>query len=335
MSGRDGGRGGRGGFNDRDGGRGGFRDRDGGNFRDRDRAPRTPGGPPSRPWERRDDERPPRPSGDRPFDRPFNPPQERDVRVERYLPDEQTPRPPREERSFGDRPARFGGGDRDGGGRFGREGGPGPRQEPAAGRPAERPAPATAPRTEEPKGAAAAAARPTPQGWSQAHLLDSWLDEQRLKGWTPSDQDLQEMVEDNIEADPQVPGRDHRAISVRAQGSTVTLTGSVRSRAVKFAAGSDAYWTYGVSEVRNELLVKPRGPQAAGSAPAPVTAKAPAPAAAPEPAATLTAAPEPPQATAEPQAATVDDAPDEVDVVAPTTRRTSRRKAASESTDED
>src|SRR5437868_1443935 len=94
--------------------------------------------------------------------------------------------------------------------------GPGPR--PAA------PRRAAGARAEEPKGAAAAAARPTPQGWSQAHLLDSWLDEQRLKGWTPSDQDLQEMVEDNIEADPQVPGRDRRAISVRAQGSTVTLT---------------------------------------------------------------------------------------------------------------
>jgi hypothetical protein len=158
--------------------------------------------------------------------------------------------------------------------------------------------------------------------------MDSWLDEQRLKGWTPGDQDLQEMVEDNIEADPQVPGRDQRAISVRAQGSTVTLTGTVRSRAVKFAAGSDAYWTYGVSEVRNELLVKPRGPQAAGSAPASVAAaKAAAPVAAPV--AAPAAAPEP-QVTAEDDAA-----PDEVDVVAPRSRRASRRKVASEVVEED
>ncbi len=267
MSGRDFGRGGRGGFGgargggfgDRDQRRGGFGDREGGNFRDRERGGRDGGrdfgAPPSRPWERRDgDERPARPSGDRPFDRPpgersFDrppgPPPERDVRVERYA---DTPsRPPREDRP-GDRPARFGG-ERD----------TPPRPTPSAPRPDERPTPA--PRAEEPKGAAAAAARPTPQGWSQEHLLDSWNDEARLKGWTPSDQDLREMVEDNIEADPQVPGRDGRAINVQAQGGVVTLSGTVRSRAVKFAAGSDAYWTFGVSGVQNELEVRPRSAQ--------------------------------------------------------------------------
>lgn len=265
MSGRDFGRGGRnfgdrrGGFGDRDERRGGFRDREGG-FRDRgDRGGRDAGAPPSRPWERRDDaERPARPSGDRPFDRPDR---ERDVRVERY--DEAPPRPPREER-FGDRPARFGG-DRP---TPPRPGGFPPR---APERPATPPTPQ---RAEEPKSTPPAApTRPTPAGWSQAHLLDSWNDEARLKGWTPSDQDLQEMVEDNIEGDPQVPGRDQRAITVSASGGVVTLTGAVRSRAVKFAAGSDAYWTFGVTEVRNELDVRPRGAQAGGES-APASGKA-------------------------------------------------------------
>ncbi len=247
MSGRDFGRGGRGGFGEREGRGGGFRDREGGNFRDRERGGRDSGPPPSRPWERRDDdERPARPSGDRPFERPER---ERDVRVERY--DETPSRPPREDRP-GDRPARFGG-DRSGAAR--------PDTFPP--RTPERPAPT--PRAEEPKTpAVAATARPTPAGWSQAHLLDSWNDEARLKGWTPTAQDLQEMVEDNIEADPQVPGRDRRAIGVAASGGVVTLTGTVRSRAVKFAAGSDAYWTFGVSDVKNELDVRPRGPQSGG-----------------------------------------------------------------------
>jgi len=269
MSGRDFGRGGRGGFGDRDNrsGGGGFRDREGGNFRDR--GSRDAGAPPSRPWERRDgDERPARPAGDRPFDRPFEerpterpagPPPDRDVRAERYA--DAPSRPPREDR-FGDRPNRAEE-------RFNRFGPPrdaAPRTTPPAAPP---PAPATAPerpasapRSEELKGAAAAAARPKPQGWTQVHLIDSWLDEPRLKGWTPSDREQQEMIEDNIEADPQVPGRDFRAISVRSRSGAVTLTGAVRSRAVKFAAGSDAYWTFGVLDVQNEIEVRPRGLQA-------------------------------------------------------------------------
>lgn len=276
MSGRDFGRGGRGGFGDRDDrrGGGGFRDREGGNFRDR--GSRDAGAPPSRPWERRDgDERPARPSGDRPFDRPFGdrpterpagPPPDRDVRVERYA--DAPSRPPREDR-FGDRPSRAEE-------RFNRFGPPrdaAPRAAappPAPAAAPERPAPA--PRNEELKGAAAAAARPKPQGWTQAHLMDSWLDESRLKGWTPSDREQQEMIEDNIEADPQVPGRDFRAISVKSRSGAVTLTGTVRSRAVKFAAGSDAYWTFGVLDVKNELEVRPRGLQATGATPAPAPA---------------------------------------------------------------
>lgn len=264
MSGRDFGRGGRGnfgerrgGFNDRDDRRGGFRDRDreGGSFRDRDRnrQGRDFNAPASRPWEREErGEQVGAPLGDRPFDRP--------ARERNFDRPERSPRPER----FGDAPERAPRSERFGGPRD--EG----RPTPPPARPAERSAPLQS--ANELRGAAAAAARPTPAGWSQQHLLDSWNDEQRLRGWTPGNQDLQEMVEDNIEADPQVPGRDRRAITVQASNGVVTLTGTVRSRAVKFAAGSDAYWTYGVQDVLNELTVKPRGPQAAGeAAPAPAS----------------------------------------------------------------
>ncbi len=259
MSGRDFGRGGRGNFgdrrgsfNDRDDRRGSFRDREGGAGRDRDRGSRDFGAPQSRPWERMDDndrERGGAPSGDRPFERSRSDRPDRDIRVERYGDNTPPVRQPREDR-FGS--------PRDGGSR-----------PTSPTRNEERPTPPPA----EPKGAAAAAMRTSPAGWTQDHLLDSWLDEKRLQGWTPSDQDLQEMVEDNIEGDPQVPGRDRRAITVAASGGVVTLTGTVRSRAVKFAAGSDAYWTYGVNDLRNELTVQARGPQA-GATPAPTPPKA-------------------------------------------------------------
>lgn len=294
MSGRDFGRGDRGGFRDRDRGDrggGGFRDRDGGrpggNFRDRDRGPgggygdrggirdrgdrgdRSVGGPAggSRPWEQRDTDRPERPSGSRPFERPERAEPDQAVRVERYY-DEEGGRPPREER--GDRPQRFGGdrgGDRPAGrGAYGRD-----AITPPAPRPTPPGAAGTAPARQrdemvqqEPQPFAASpfvAPRAGEGAWTYHHLSDSWRDEERLRGWTPNDSDLQEMVEDNIEADPQLNGRDRRNIQVRAEKGVVTLTGTVRSRVAKFAAGSDAYWTYGVQEVRNDLAVRVRGPQ--------------------------------------------------------------------------
>ena len=273
MSGRDFGRDRRGGFGDRDR-RGGFDDRDRGNggFRDRDRAPggfrerdrpgrdAGPGPRPweerdagagSRPWERRDDERPARPAGNRPFDRPDRAAADGDVGVERSY--QESPRPTRETRD-------------ERGGRE-RAGAPPARPEPAAGRAGT----GERPRREEfdlPPFVAPMSApfRPSWAGgplWSPLHLSDSWYEEERLRGWTPSDHDLQEMVEDNIEADPLLNARDRRNIQIRAAGNTVTLAGTVRSRLAKYAAGSDAFWTYGAQEVRNDLTIRTRGPQAA------------------------------------------------------------------------
>ncbi len=330
MSGRDFGRGDRGGFRDRDRGdrdgdrRGGFNDRGdrGGGFRDRDRGPggfrdRAPGGfrdrderggPPggSRPWEQRDADRPARPFGDRPFDRPDRAEPDRDVRVERYY--EEPGRPPREDRGDrfarpgGDRPERgdFRGGDRGGdrgdrprgdrerGGAFGREAAPPPPrgdarpEQPRSGPSSEIEArrqrwDAAAPENQSLAASPFVTPPPGEATWTYHHLSDSWRDEERLRGWTPSDDDLREMVEDNIEADPQLNARDRRSIQVQAAGGAVTLTGTVRSRLAKFAAGSDAYWTYGTREVRNDLTVRARGPQAEGGAQQPAAPAATAP----------------------------------------------------------
>ena len=280
MSGRDFGRGGRG-FGPRPGG---FEDRDegrGGPPRDRGNA----GAPAPRPWEQRDNDRPAaRPLGDRPFERAarpegdVRPEQDRDVRVERYY--DEPARPPREDRPVredrparedrptrderpmrDDRPPRFGG-DRDAG--RGRDFGP-PAGRPAAATPPQRPtppAPVAAPAVAPAAPVAPAAVPSGPRLWTPQHLLDSWHDEEKLKSWTPTDQEIQDLVEDNVEGDTLVPGRDRRGMTVVVKDGVATLTGIVRSRTVKFAAGCDAYWTYGVREVRNDLVVRPRGQQA-------------------------------------------------------------------------
>ena len=376
MSGRDFGRGGRGGDRDRDRGRGGFRDRsDRGDRGDRgergDRGDRGPGLGGPRPWERRDDDRPARPFGDRPFDRPRREDRDDEIRVERYY--DESPRPRRDDRGDrgdrGDRPRRFsddreGRGDRDRGRDFAgpprggrgdtpwRESGPGPDARPGgAGAQAgpRHPSPEPHAGADErayqgvsaPPGSSAVAgpgAVGTNRAWTYQHLTDSWQEEERLRGWTPSDQDLQEMVEDNIEADPQLNARDRRNIQVRAAGGVVTLTGTVRSRLAKYAAGSDAYWTYGVQEVRNELDVRVRGPQGAQGAQAEGEARTAAPtgpAATTPPAAAAMSGPD----AAAPAASATGGATTGTDTVtaeelAPTPKRATRRRAAATATTE-
>ena len=342
MSGRDSGRGGdrRGGFGDRDRDR--DRDRPRGGFRDRDRPPGGGFRGNPRPWERRDDDdRPARPSGDRPFDRPSDRPNRDDsIRTERYY--EEPDRPPRDQRPPRSSPF---GGDRerdrgyDSGPPRGDRPGPPRRDTPPAGGPpsgarprppepefgrqdagAARP-PANAPATEPglPPFLAAAAAG---QQWTYHHLSDSWRDEERLRGWTPSDQDLQEMVEDNVEADPQLNARDRRNIQVEARGGVVTLTGAVRSRLAKFAAGSDAYWTYGVQEAAGTTAAPASAPSAASVAPASTASTASAAPAAPAGEDTAVTAPEtppetPPKRAARRKAAATTEASDTVEAGEP------------------
>lgn len=266
MTGRDSGRGGRGGF-DRD-----RPDRPRGNTRERPPMGGFRGPAPStaRPWERRDDARPPRPTGDRPFDRPDRDP---DVRVEHYYPEEQRPR--RDEHDGLSRP----GGPRDQ--RFGQPEGDRPFRAPRDSAP---PTPAARPPSQGPDVAHKAppviaamlpppdliapltSAAVTERIWNYVHLSDSWREEERLHGWTPSNDELREMVEDNIEADPLLSARDKRNIAVGVEHGQVTLTGVVRGRRAKFAAGCDAFWTFGVSDVRNTLAIKERGPRASVTA---------------------------------------------------------------------
>lgn len=266
MTGHDSGRGGRGGF-ERD-----RAERPRGNTRERPPMGGFRGPAPStaRPWERRDDARPPRPSGDRPFDRPDR---DADVRVEHYYPEEQPPR--RDERDGPFRPS---------GPRDARSGQPEGGRPFRAPRDAAPPAPGMRTPSQGPDVTPKAppvitAMLPTPdllapltsaavteRVWNHLHLTDSWRDEERLHGWTPAGDELREMVEDNIEADPLLSARDKRNIAVTVMQGQVTLTGAVRARRAKFAAGCDAFWTFGVTDVRNNLTIKERGPRAAVTA---------------------------------------------------------------------
>ena len=63
-------------------------------------------------------------------------------------------------------------------------------------------------------------------------------------------------------------------MTITVQGGVVTLSGTVRNRMVKFAAYSDAFWTYGVTDVRNELAIKGQGAPAAAAAASPTTTAA-------------------------------------------------------------
>lgn len=110
--------------------------------------------------------------------------------------------------------------------------------------------------------------------WNHLHLTDSWRDEERLHGWTPTNDELREMVEDNIEADPLLSARDKRNIAVGVENGRITLTGAVRARRAKFAAGCDAFWTFGVTDVRNSVTIKERGPRATVTAATAEPAKA-------------------------------------------------------------
>ncbi len=74
----------------------------------------------------------------------------------------------------------------------------------------------------------------------------------------PTDDEIEEMVYDSIDSDPMIPY--DADIDVESDAGTVTLTGTVASKAIKHAAGDDAWWVPGVNDVRNELQVERRRP---------------------------------------------------------------------------
>jgi len=72
-------------------------------------------------------------------------------------------------------------------------------------------------------------------------------------GGLPTDSEIEEMIYDAIDADPLIPFDANIDISVEA--GTVYLRGEVSSKRIKHAAGDDAWWIPGVTDVHNEIKV--------------------------------------------------------------------------------
>ncbi|MCL5257118.1 MAG: BON domain-containing protein [Chloroflexi bacterium] len=96
-----------------------------------------------------------------------------------------------------------------------------------------------------------------PPMWSHHHLEDFWPD-YHYYDWSPTDADITDMVLDNIDADPMIPRGDRDKIEVETRDAIVSLGGTVSSKQAKYAAHSDAFWTYGVVDVIDELQVVER-----------------------------------------------------------------------------
>jgi hypothetical protein len=75
----------------------------------------------------------------------------------------------------------------------------------------------------------------------------------------PTDEDIENMVLNNIDNDPLVPF--DADITATSDAGEVRLTGTVPSKRAKHAAGDDAFWVPGVTDVHNELKIqaRPRG----------------------------------------------------------------------------
>ncbi len=75
-------------------------------------------------------------------------------------------------------------------------------------------------------------------------------------GNLPTDEEIEEMIFDAIDADPLIPFDANIDVSVDA--GTVFLRGEVPSKRIKHAAGDDAWWIPGVDDVHNDIAVTPR-----------------------------------------------------------------------------
>ena len=92
----------------------------------------------------------------------------------------------------------------------------------------------------------------------------------RRRGWTygptvPSDDQIRDMILDAIDADTLVPFDSD--INVEVAAGVVTLFGTVPSKRIKHAAGDDAWWVPGVSDINNELEIIGRREKVAAPGP--------------------------------------------------------------------
>ncbi|MCL5961266.1 MAG: BON domain-containing protein [Chloroflexi bacterium] len=72
----------------------------------------------------------------------------------------------------------------------------------------------------------------------------------------PTDEEMEEMVYDAIDADPLIPY--DADINVAVDTGVVTLSGTVTNKRIKHSAADDAWWVPGVVDLNNEIAVVER-----------------------------------------------------------------------------
>ncbi len=72
----------------------------------------------------------------------------------------------------------------------------------------------------------------------------------------PTDEEIEEMVYDAMDADPLIPY--DADIDVSVDAGVVTISGTVPNKRIKHASGDNAWWVPGVVDVNNELAVSGR-----------------------------------------------------------------------------
>ncbi len=92
----------------------------------------------------------------------------------------------------------------------------------------------------------------SPSGWSDYDLYDY------NNNFILDDEEIEDIVRDNLAADPGITLSDQQQIEVTVKDGNVTLSGVVRNPRSKPLAYADAYWSSGVLDVKNEITVKPR-----------------------------------------------------------------------------
>ncbi|MBX3188860.1 MAG: BON domain-containing protein [Labilithrix sp.] len=97
--------------------------------------------------------------------------------------------------------------------------------------------------------------------WQVARLLGSKPRARAPKGWRRSDRSIRDDVCDALAYDGRL---DAREIEVRVRDGEVALTGIVRDREQKRLAGWLAEHVYGVVDVHNGLVVRPRETRGGG-----------------------------------------------------------------------
>ncbi|TAK37144.1 MAG: BON domain-containing protein [Chloroflexota bacterium] len=100
--------------------------------------------------------------------------------------------------------------------------------------------------------------QPYTSGWGLGGLR-TWggtYTPQYLTTGLPTDEEITEMVYDTMDSDPLVPW--DAEITVDVNAGEVTLSGTVPNKRIKHAAGDDAWWIPGVTDVHNQIQVAGR-----------------------------------------------------------------------------